>query len=263
MPLIFASEAPTLSEVNYLDVYGVHYEFPAQYRAYIAKGDQFVYYRGARAGGSPVYLGHGIVGDVDMSPTPDHFLALVHDVITFDKPLPAKTPSGDYLETGSPKGTNWANGVRRISFDTFEMIRRGAEGPPVAASAHAVSPAHASTMEAYSVAVVVQLLSAEFGAGEVSVMPPNNPGFDIEVATPDGPLHVEVKGTILSAPAFHLSEGQRLHAERMQQHWRLCVVYGIDTKAGTHAVEQCDGGELATAAVLVPQAWTGILKSSD
>ena len=44
-------------------------------------------------------------------------------------------------------------------------------------------------------------------------------GYDIEVVLAAGDLHVEVKGTILPAPAFHLSEGQREHAELMGERW--------------------------------------------
>ncbi|MBM6403522.1 DUF3883 domain-containing protein [Phycicoccus sp. CSK15P-2] len=262
MPLIFGTEAPTLWDSDYADITGVQYEFPDRYRASVRPGERFIYYRGSRSGANG-YFGEGVVGQIRSSAKPEHLIAAVHDVVLFEELVPIKDDRGSYLETGSTKGTNWANGVRRISDETFERIVESASPtPPDDAPTSSVgwaSPEHAQKVERYSVEVVMGLLAAEFGNKAVREMPPGNPGYDIEVLGHDGTLHVEVKGTVLPGPVFHLSAGQRRHAELLGDDFRLVVVYAINVAAKTHAVTSCRGDELALQARLEPASWSGVL----
>lgn len=242
MPLVFVTDAPTLWESDYADIVGMQYEFPEQYRSYVLPGERFIYYRGSRGRAAVGYFGEGVVGDIRPSARPAHLIAKIHDVLLYDEAVEIKDAAGNYWETGSTRGTNWANGVRRISDEVFEAITGAAGGvhPKINLPVpvwQTPDPAHASAMELYAVSVAMSLLADEFGAAHVREMPVNNPGFDIEVSRPSGPLHVEVKGTILPAPVFHLSEGQRKHAELLGDRFRLVVVYQIDVKQRTPGAE--------------------------
>ena len=264
MPLVFVTDAPTLWESNYADVVGVQYEFPVRYRNLVVEGDRFLYYRGSRGAALGVgYFGQGVVGKIGSGVRADHLLAAVHDVSLYAEPIAIKDSDGNYLETGSTTGTNWANGVRRIDdvrFDSIAQLAASQKTPHRSFPAFA-DPAHASAMERYSVAVVLDLLRAEFGGSDVREMPVNNPGFDIEVLRPGDDLHVEVKGTVLPTASFHLSEGQRSHAITRAENWRLYVVYGIDVANKSHQVSWCSGGQLQARANLVPAAWSGTLSA--
>jgi len=105
----------------------------------------------------------------------------------------------------------------------------------------------------------MELLAAEFGPDNVKEMPAGNPGYDIEVTTAAGALHIEVKGTVLPDPVFHLSEGQRQHAILQGELFRLVVVHAINAGAKTHLVTTCRGDQLERAAHLEPAAWSGVL----
>lgn len=262
MPVVFVTDAPTLWDNDYADITGVQYEFPDRYRNLVAEGDRFVYYRGSRGAALGTgYFGEGIVGEISNSGRPDHLLVELHDVALFAEVVPIRDPNDNYYETGSKTGTNWANGVRRVTDAQFEAIMTAAGGTsdlPRSGPGFA-DPAHASAMERYSVNAVLSMLRAEFGWSLVHEMPVNNPGYDVEVRLPTGAMHVEVKGTILPAPAFHLSEGQRKHGELRGDDWRLYVVFGIDVPGHRHQVEWCSGTQLAARAHLAPESWRGVL----
>lgn len=263
MPLIFGTEAPTLWDSDYADITGVQYEFPDRYRGAVKQGERFIYYRGARSGASG-YFGDGVVGEIRPSTKAAHLVALVHDVVLYDEVVPIKDAAGNYLETGSTSGTNWANGVRRINDAAFGIITGSAvprDSTDTDVAAAWASPEHTRKVERYSIAVAMTMLADEFGASAVSEMPPCNPGYDIEVQTDAAPLHVEVKGTILPGPVFHLSEGQRSHAELLGERFRLIVVYAIDLAASTHEISWCSGADLPAQATLRPAAWSGVLST--
>lgn len=265
MPVVFVTDAPTASGHKYNDVLGKQYEFPQRYRNLVHMGDTFIYYRGSRgsADGSAGYFGAGVVGIVRESSDPTQLVAEVHDVELFDEPVPIKNPDGAYWETGSAKRTNWQNGVRRISDDVLSGVQSAAAVPawplaPLASPGSAfASPAHASALERYSVRVAMELLADEFGAAAVKEMPPGNPGYDVVVERAGADLHVEVKGTILPDPVFHLSEGQRQHAAALRADFRLVVVYQVSLGQGTHKVVVMDGPLDSAKVDLQPEAWTG------
>lgn len=262
MPLVFVTDAPTLWESEYADITGVQYEFPARYRDLVAEGDRFVYYRGSRGAALGAgYFGEGIVGKVIDSDRPNHLLAAVHDVALFAQVVPIRDPTSNYYETGSQTGTNWANGVRRVSdirfntiLDTADTSESPRSGPGFA------DPAHTSAMERYSVDLVIAMLTDEFGSSAVHEMPANNPGFDVEVRRPAGDLHVEVKGTVLPVPAFHLSEGQRQYGRLRGDNWRIYVIYAISSSNATHRVTWCTGRQLDAWGNLTTQSWRGTLE---
>lgn len=271
MPLVLATGAATASGIVYDDVFGLRYEFPIKYSDMVVAGEVFVYYTGIRGVEyrRPVYLGVGVIGEVQRSRKPGHRVAHVHDLELFGDPVSIKDADGNYFETGSVKGTNWPNGVRRISEASLGAIleQAGARISPTtgagskAASRGHAPPEHASRLERYSVRVALQLLQAEFGPGAVEEMPPGNPGYDVRVATKDVELHVEVKGTILQEPVFHLSEGQRRYAESKGRRFRLVVVYAVDLHTRTHKVAVVEG-PLDSSVDLAPEAWTGRIRGS-
>jgi len=265
LPVVFATDAPTASGHKYNDVLGKQYEFPLVYRTLVTPGDSFVYYRGSRGSkdGRAVYFGLGVIGALRESSSPEQLIVEVHDIELFDEPVLAKTADGTYLETASARGTNWSNGVRRISGEVLERIL-GAVATSSAPELHPASPGrafaplqHSSAMERYSVKVALELLSEKFGEASVREMPPGNPGYDILVERPGTNLHVEVKGTVLPDPVFHLSEGQRQHAATYGASFRLIVVYQIDLGQGTHEVVILEGPLDSTKVDLQPEAWTG------
>lgn len=271
MPIVLVTDAPTASGHRYDDVIGKQYEFPQRYAEMVVPGDTFVYYRGSRgtSSGRPAYFGSGVVGEVRDSASPGHLIAGVHDVDLFHEPVPAKAADGTYIETGSSRGTNWPNGVRRIPGAVLERILHAAPahvkpGAPLAEALHVFASAqHASAMERYSVQVALEELGNRFGLGSVREMPPGNPGFDIQVDATDRQLHVEVKGTVLPDPVFHLSEGQRQHAAALRSDFWLVVVYQVNVGHGTHRVaiveDPVSGGRLE----LQPAAWTGRVVHSN
>lgn len=263
MPVVFVTDAPTASGHKYYDVLGKQYEFPQRYRNLVNQGDTFLYYRGSRgsAVGTAGYFGVGVIGIVRESSDPTQLIAEVHDVELFDVTVPIKTADGAYWETGSTQRTNWQNGVRRISEEVLagvlgEVVLPAAPAAPLAPGRAFGSPAHASALERYSVNVAMKILADEFGTASVKEMPPGNPGYDVVVERAGVDLHVEVKGTILPDPVFHLSEGQRQHAAALGTDFRLIVVYQVSLGQGTHEVVILDGPLDAAKVDLQPEAWT-------
>jgi hypothetical protein len=265
MPVVFATDAPTASGHKYDDVLGKQYVFPVAYEALVSPGDTFVYYRGRRGrkDGRPAYFGAGVVGAFRDSTDPEQLIVEVCDVVLFDEQVFAKAANGTYLETGTTQGTNWPNGVRRLSEEALERILRSGSMPlsstntPGTGPRGFASPQHASAMERYSVKVALELLGERFEAAQVHEMPAGNPGYDIVVRRPAGDLHVEVKGTVLEDPVFHLSEGQRQHAAARGTDFELIVVYAIEVSSETHRVALIEGPLDPGKVDLQPQAWTG------
>ena len=206
-----------------------------------------------------------MIDEVRPSGKPGHLIAKMHDVLLFDDAVDIRDPADNYWETGSTRGTNWANGVRRITGKVFDAITDAAgaardASEVIAPTWQRADPRHASAMERYAIGAAMSLLEDEFGAAHVREMPVDNPGFDIEVTRADGAsLHVEVKGTVLPAPVFHSSEGQRRHGTLLGDRFRLVVVYQIDVRQKTHRVLSCSGPLGADKATLQPASWTGVL----
>ncbi|WP_147795627.1 protein NO VEIN domain-containing protein [Cellulomonas sp. Y8] len=262
MPIVLTTGAPTASGRTYRDIVGKQYEFPIRYRHLVVTGTPFVYYRGRRGTrlGEPQYFGDGVVSFIEEpDATSDTMIAHLADVRLFDTPIAAKNRDGTYIETGTSKGTNWANGVRKIDSGTYRyLIARTSNSQPDAIRSKA-TPDHASRLERYSVNVALQMLATEFGRDSVEEMPPGNPGYDIAVKSGPSVLHVEVKGTVLPSPVFHLSEGQRRHSELLGDRFMLVVIYDVDLHRSTHKVVTLRGSLDRQDLDLQPDSWIGRL----
>jgi hypothetical protein len=70
------------------------------------------------------------------------------------------------------------------------------------------------------------VVAAEEALGyDVTVMPPNNPGFDLRSEGPGGDLRfVEVKGRIAGAEQFMVTRNEILHALNVPDAWVLALV---------------------------------------
>lgn len=265
MPIVLATGAPTASGHSYDDVLGAKYEFPPKYRKLVTPGEPFVYYRGRRGyrEGQPGYFGAGVVGSVDRSSRGERLVAELHDVEIFEDSVPIKSVDDIYLETGGQRGVNWANGVRRISTEAMARILQAAttSGPAQTGSGRVARgyswPRESAPLERYSITVALRMLAEKFGSDAVQEMPPGNPGFDIRVTLPIGDLHVEVKGTVLPDPVFHLSEGQRRHAHALGDRFWLVVVYRVRLGARTHEVVTLTGPLDPSKVDLRAEGWAG------
>lgn len=263
MPVIFATDAPTASGHSYRDLLGKEYEFPHRYRALVASGDRFLYYRGSRAKRSkaPGYFGCGLIESIDRTLSRDTLTAQLSDVVIFETPAGIRSADGVYLETGSQKGTNWANGVRRISAGVFASVldSRAAHvnEDPITSGRTLTDKLHQINIERYSVDVAIEVLSKEFEPASIIEMPPGNPGFDLMVVRRTGDLHIEVKGTTHREPRFHLSEGQRQHAAALRGRFRLVVVHDIDLQRRAHRLVMLEGPLDESNVALQAKTWIG------
>ncbi len=117
----------------------------------------------------------------------------------------------------------------------------------------------ARLVEDYAVERAVEQLQARYPNSTVSVMPRNNPGYDIRVTDDSSQLIrlVEVKGTGQAQPVFFMSEGERAFSVAQAARYTLFVVYAIDLGTKTHRVAEQDG-EVRTDQ-LAPVTWSGRL----
>lgn len=270
MPLVFVTGAPTASGHSYNDVLGEFYEFPTRYRGAVQTGEVFVYYRGVRetSGAGAGYFGAGVVGRVFAATEPARLVAELHDVRFFSSVVGLKDPRGAYLETGETKGTNWPNGVRRLSEDAMRRILASAESlspsPRLSSGiAGRAEPALASALERFSVGVALARLRTRFDGAVITEMPPGNPGYDILVRERTRELHIEVKGTVLPDPVFHLSEGQRRHAELKADRFQLYVVYDVNLTSKHHRLAIVGGPLLPAKVDLDASKWRGRVVNRD
>ena len=74
-------------------------------------------------------------------------------------------------------------------------------------------------------AVDAVVAAEEALAYDVTVMPPNNPGFDLRSEGPGGDLRfVEVKGRVTGADQFMVTRNEILHALNVPDAWVLAMV---------------------------------------
>jgi hypothetical protein len=130
MPLVFAQNEASLSDLSYADVFGESYEYPARYTSLILPGESFVYYRGGRRTHgprvTPVYLGAGTVGDV--TEVGGRWRCSIRDFKQFGSPVPFKDANGRYREPEANNrkavGFYYQTGVRAIDQDAYDAICR-------------------------------------------------------------------------------------------------------------------------------------------
>ena len=261
LAVVFATDAPTASGHQYDDVLGKQYEFPVQYQSIVASGDHFLYYRGVRGSkhGRAAYFGAGIVGAIRSSSNVGQLVAELHDVSLFQNPVPAKSADGTYLETGSARGTNWSNGVRRVDTTVFDRVVDHAADTRLGAATSQVANHRGEEVAVfeYGVRAALDLLADRYGADTVHRMPAEYPGADIRVQGPASFWDVAVSATSLNEPVFRISEGVRQYAAARGAACRLIVVYAIDLSSGAHKIWETDGPLEHAALRLQPDTWMG------
>lgn len=279
MPLVFTQNEATVEGHEYADELGVAYEYPIRYRNLIRPGEPFVYYRGRRrAEGRPqpqVYLGVGVVGDVRPSSSEGRLICSVEDFEPFAEPVPFKL-DGTYLEPlgnvpPDRAGLYFRQGVRSIDETTFgRILAAAAAGDPTAGrrrrqvSMPYASPETARLVDEIAIELARRLLGERHGETAVHLMPHNNPGYDIRVATADGPVeYVEVKGTTRAMPHFYMSEGERLFSVENASRYTLLVVYGIDVGAREGSIYVRVGALSPDADSLRAVQWEGVFSATE
>lgn len=252
MPLIFAENEASESDIRYTDKTGVQYQFPRMYRTKVLSGERFIYYRGRKkASGSrqpQVYFGTGIVGDVrDDVDHPNRMLAEILDYTPFPMPLFFKNTLEEYYEVGGSRRGYFQQGVRRVTDREYEAILKDAAvtfglSDLVAARSpdrdsnpgeirYGTSEKNA-LVERFSLDHVLLHLEQEFPDSKIVEKARNNPGFDIAVYIGSDLEYIEVKGTTSATPQFFISEGERAFSRRHHERYRLYIVYGINFSSG-------------------------------
>jgi hypothetical protein len=280
MPLVFAMNDSSESSIEYADIPFVSYEYPARYRKRIQPGRPFVYYRGRRRVGGgrqpQVYLGTGIVGDIEESATSGRLICQILDGEEFLEPLPFKNADGTYLEPGGSRSGYFQQGVREIPEEAFQrIVALGGGGPmdgspfgvePAVTSAQLVRPGYANAADAreterQSRRAVIDTLAEAVPGIEIAEMATNNPGFDLETSAKQFQF-VEVKGTIKRLPTFFLSEGERRFGAENVSTYLLAVVYGMDLSRETYEDIAWSRAPLKPGELLSPSQWAGRLPTS-
>lgn len=275
MPLVFTENEATGSGIKYADRTGISYQYPRMYRRLIQSGERFVYYRGRRrldGGRSPqVYFGVGVVGDImEDAANGERLVCRILDFRPFPVPLPFKDANGKYLEVGGKRRGYFQLGVRTISPTEFRCILEASESTigsdeplarPPALSRPDAGPGYASpeklrAIEAFAIRVALEEIERRYPGSRASVLPRNNPGFDIEVGVLGESLYVEVKGTERSAAQFFATEGELQFSRRNASRYRLIVVHRINLTSGQYNLLWSEGPISADAGFrLRPVQW--------
>lgn len=261
VPLVFTQNEVNLSGLEYADVVGEVYEFPARYRSAIQPGEQFVYYRGRRrvsGTGPQEYFGTGIVNEV--SAAGDLFRCSITNFQQFDPPVPFK--DGDrYRE---PEANNRAQvgfyfqvGVRPIDQATFDAICAAGLGSTQ------VPPGYATAEEARKVDEMAMTLAMAEAAhrwpeAEVRRMPHNNPGFDIEIRHSTGLVRfIEVKGTRAPEPRFFITAGEVKYSHAHSKCYSIWIFHSMNVESGAAVLVEHDGAVAASSFELQPLQYLG------
>jgi hypothetical protein len=231
-------------------------------------GTPFIYYRGTRAKkiglSGPAYFGCGVVGP--MSDARNNRLQVeILDYFEFPIAVDFKSGTGEFLEPlAAERPVYFQQGIRSIDEDAFKTILELAAAPsiPDTNETHLSGPGYsrsslnAALVDEYAISVAVDRFIHQFGSGAVTVMPHNNPGFDLLVQPDKEPeFHVEVKGTRSNYPVFFLTEGERIHSSEQPEAFKLCVVYSINLTERTHEVLDYEGEISDQDFLLQPRQW--------
>ena len=179
------------------------------------------------------------------------------EVNFFDEIVPLRDPfTTDYIEVPGKNQINFSRGVRVITERQLQRVLRLAGTRQTADTPPATNPSisskgsrplagrarqdHIAAIFEYSTSVALEFLESQHPSSTVTVMPDNNPGYDILVEG-DSPIFVEVKGTSSGEVVFHLTESQHRFSKRHGEHFMLIVIYGIDLAARTHEIRVFNG----------------------
>jgi hypothetical protein len=112
-------------------------------------------------------------------------------------------------------------------------------------------------VESFSVTRAVSAAKQWFPRAQIEVMKHNNAGFDL-IATEKGKVvrYIEVKGTRVAAPVFHLTETERKFSVDNAALYTLAVVWEIDLARKTCNVKRHDG-EIPVGSILRPERYIG------
>jgi len=121
------------------------------------------------------------------------------------------------------------------------------------------NPEDIATIEKFSVEQAIKEVQRWYPAEKIEVMKHNNPGFDILV-THQGKVirYVEVKGTQINKPIFHLTETERQFSIKNSTLYTLVMVWMIDLNRNTYQITRHDG-ELPIGDILKPFRYLGQL----
>jgi hypothetical protein len=263
---------------TYDDRTGISYEYPdGRYEPWITTGDRFVYHTPDLG-----YTGAGVIGEIRSSATAGRLVCDILDYEPWEPPVPLKDVDGQYFEADPRVWTNgrvyWAQGVRRILEDRYDLIlaaasaaapapaawveTRGAgRARPAGGARGYASPAVNAAVDAYAMTAAMGHVASLWPTHSIEQMPRNNPGFDIRVGQAGAEdWYYEVKGTQASEPLFFMSEGERKFSLRQASRYTLLVVVGIDLRNGIHASIIRRDGEVGGADVELETAqWRGRL----
>ena len=266
MPLVFTQNDVSVAEIEYTDVLGEVYEYPARYRTLIQPGEAFVYYRGRRrADGSsqtPSYLGCGIVGNI--AEFGDRFRCTIEEYRPFKRPVPFK--SGDFYR--EPEANNrtaigfyYQVGVRPIDQRSFDEICEVGLGQPMkqvtaskggrtrgAEAPRTPRPRNDSTDAIHDLAM--KLASAQVKKewpGATLFRAPFGQPFSIAVRLPTGKTHhIAVKATAEPRPLVRLTSSDISFSTTHAADYSMWVFYDVDVERGTATLLSHDGGITAT-----------------
>lgn len=118
----------------------------------------------------------------------------------------------------------------------------------------------AKTIEEISIGYALTEIQKLYPDAHIEVMNHSNPGFDILVTKQNRVIrYIEVKGTQLEKPIFHLTETERRFSSNNSSIYTLLVVWKIDTKNGTYNIA-IHNGEVTVGNILKPYNYQGELK---
>ncbi|MGH3726502.1 MAG: DUF3883 domain-containing protein [Mycobacterium sp.] len=261
MPLVFTQNEVNLSGVEYADVVGEVYEYPARYRNLIRPGEQFVYYRGRRRSvgtGPQVYFGSGIVNKI--STVGDLLRCSITNYQAFDRPVPFK--DGDhYLEPAANDSTQvgfyFQAGVRHIDQQAFGMICKVGLGESPRAPSYA-DAVQARQVDELAMTLALAEASRRWPDAEIRRMPHNNPGFDIEILHQTGAIqYIEVKGTRASEPRFFITAGEVAYSHAHPDKFSIWIYHSMNLYSRAAALIEHDGPVAETSFELQPLQYLG------
>lgn len=247
MPLVLTQNEVNLSDLEYADVLGETYEYPARYRTLILPGEQFVYYRGRRrADGStttPAYLGTGVISRV--SQIGDRYRCTITNYQPFDAPVGFKDGQ-TYREPAANSrkavGFYFQVGVRALDQAAFDAICRAGLPEPSSPVRHYAAPKTAVEVDEVAMALATTEAQKRYPGDIVVRMPHNNPGFDIEVRRNGEIIHyIEVKGTQSNEPRFFISTGEVAHSRRHSDKYSIWIFHSISLTIQTGVMVAHDG----------------------
>jgi hypothetical protein len=253
------------------DVTGISYVYSNIYADRVVTGRSFVYFRGGDEGADPCYFGTGLVGAIRESAlATDQLVCDIDDYHAFEEPVIDRGPDGAPFEAERTRPEHREEAVRIVPVVVLEAIVEAADltdepaavvaGPNAGRQKPYAASDLAQRIDAYAMDVAAVEVGRRYPRGQVTLMPHNNPGYDIRVSAAGGVVrYVEVKGTASERGAFFISEGERLFAEVNADRFSLCVVRAIDLEQQMHLISWHDGRVGTDAFSLRVRQWQGII----